>query len=273
VVTLLAGGAIAYLNGGVGADTTIYALAGVGAATLLIFLVNAIAAPMRLDRDQRNEIDDLRQERDKVLADLENAPKPHLRFVSTEVAQAQVVTSRPIGWAASAVGPHPTNDFARVQIANDPPTGLRGERARNVAGYITFSKPDGAVLIDRMLGRWAETPQRIETGRLGLSLEEAQLDIDPNGVPHPLDVSMKRSDDKDCFAFNFENSHAADLRLEKHRLQGNQFQVRIVLRGDNTDEVVGNFVLRNHGVGRGMEFALADDEAMRDLPAPAPRKR
>jgi hypothetical protein len=98
--------------------------------------------------------------------------------------------------ALSAVGPPPApNDFARVQIANEPPPGLRGECAEKVAARITFRTQDGDVLLAGMLGRWAETPQRIERGRLGLSLEETQLDIDANGVPHPVDVAMKAIED------------------------------------------------------------------------------
>lgn len=205
----------------------------------------------------------------------EGQPRPHLRFVSTEVAEAHVITgavalglpprSPLAAQSLSAIGPSPgsrspsTSNFVRVQIANDPPAGLRGQRAERVAAHITFAKPDGSVLIDRMLGRWAETPQQIETGRLGLSLEEAQLDIDPNGVPHPLDVAMKQPADMDCFAFNFENSQAADLRLEKQRLHGRELLVKIVLRGANTPAVMGEYVLKNHGADRSIELFSVDD--------------
>lgn len=135
--------------------------------------------------------------------------------------------------------------FARLHIANDPPAGQLGETASQVAARITFADCDGNVLIDRMIGGWSETPQRAETGRLGLSLTKAQLDLPANGVPHPVDIAMRAPGDPDCYAYNFENSNAPGLQLDKHRLVDDEFVVTVTVRGDNTEGVSETYVLRN----------------------------
>lgn len=234
---------------------------GLGTAVVIAVLVFAVLVTRALLVTQR----DLDESRD--------APRSYLTFETTEVAQAHVSTglialgapvSSPLAaQALTATGPSiasqsvavPVADFARVQVSNSPPVGQRGQLAPKVAARITFARTDGTELVSRMIGRWAETPQRIESGRLGLSLDEAQLDIDCNGLPHPLDVAMKYPGDEDCYAYNFENSVASDLRVEGHRLRGSEFRVTVLLRAaDNADPVEGHFILRNHGRGRSVEL-------------------
>jgi hypothetical protein len=190
---------------------------------------------------------------------------PNLRFVDTEVAEAGIaartVASSTIPWTASDVssvvtaptsGPElvRVHRFARVRVVNEPRPGARGIRADRVAATLDFMKPDGTPILPGIAGRWAETIQRAETGRLGLSLEEAQLDIDPNGLSHPLDIAMKRQDDEFVYAYNFENSHAEDLALPKHEIsEPCPIHVRVTLRPANGDAVVGRF-LDQRGEGR-----------------------
>jgi hypothetical protein len=143
------------------------------------------------------------------------------------------------------------NWFGRVRVANDPGPGRRCPRADRVAATIDFLTPDGEVILGGMTGRWAETVQRAETGRVGLSLDEAQLDIDPNGLAHPLDVAMKQPQDAHFYAYNFENSTEPALLLDKHRIGPHgDVHVRVTLRPANGDAVIGNFVLRSEGAGR-----------------------
>ncbi len=87
-----------------------------------------------------------------------------------------------------------TNHHVRALVANDPDEHV-GECARKVAATIAFidDTTDDDLLFE--MGRWAETPQRAETGRLGLSLEEWQLDIDANALLHALDIAMKAPED------------------------------------------------------------------------------
>ena len=204
-----------------------------------------------------------RQARER-LAEMEAAPFPHLRFVSTEVEPARIVSMVvPFGAAGpspAAEGTEPGDgyaNFARVQIANDPPSGVRGQRAERVAATITFTAPDGTVLLEGMLGRWAETLSRLETGRMGLSLDESQLDLEANGVPHPLDIAMHCPGDRGCYAYNFENSRAVDLRLPTHLLDGSEIHVTVVLRSANADEVQGEFLLRNGGPAGSLALEMA----------------
>ena len=151
--------------------------------------------------------------------------------------------------ASGSVGPggqpaEPRNRFARVRIANDPGESV-GECARRVVAMITFLDDAGSTIFGPMTGRWAETPQRAETGRLGLTLDESQIDIDANGLPHPLDVAMKVPGEKGFYAFNHENSSAADLRLPPHRLTVDHCRVRVVVRPANGRATTATFVLSN----------------------------
>jgi hypothetical protein len=137
--------------------------------------------------------------------------------------------------------------------------------ASKVVGRISFVEPDGTVAIDKMLGRWAESPQRAETGRLGISLDEVQLDIEPNGLPHPLDIAMKRVQDSSIYVVNDDNSAAPEFCLSKHELNRDEYTVRVSLRGSNTDEIVADFTLRNGGTGKSITLSpLQTQEVIND---------
>lgn len=60
---------------------------------------------------------------------------------------------------------------------------------------------------------------------------------------------MKRTNDAHFYAFNDDNSHAPDLRLPDHRLDGDRYRVRITLRGANADPIEQEFELSNGGAG------------------------
>ena len=182
---------------------------------------------------------------------------PILRFVGVDNDTAAVVSQATSGGGAHSASLAVTetmmvvstvSDFVRVQVVNDPGNG-RGERANRVIGRIAFLDSSGELLIPEIVGRWAETPQRMETGRVGISLEEAQLDIDANGLPHPLDIAMKRTEDSHFYAFNHENSLANGLLLPKHEIDADECTVRVTLRPANGDEVAAYFTLVNEGAG------------------------
>ncbi|MGC9974727.1 MAG: hypothetical protein ABSC36_04985, partial [Gaiellaceae bacterium] len=127
----------------------------------------------------------------------EIAPRPFLAFKNTEVAEASEVLIASTGQRYRPVTPEGrpvVNQHARVFVANDPPSGRQGVLAWQVTAQITFER-DGSPIISEMVGRWAEKKQHGETGHLGLTLESAQLDIEPNGLPHSLDIAMKGADD------------------------------------------------------------------------------
>ena len=194
-------------------------------------------------------------------------PRPHLVFVGTEAAMAATITGPAIpmvtagtaSWstispAASGVaGPGtalPINHYVRVRVANDP-----GERVGECAGAVTatiaFLDDGGRQLIPEMIGRWAETRQRVETGRLGLTMEESEIDIEANGRPNPLDIAMKAPTDTHFYAFNHENSQARDLRLDAHRIDIARCRVCVTVRAGNSVPIGRTFLLRNAGVGGG----------------------
>jgi hypothetical protein len=173
--------------------------------------------------------------------------RPYLVFSGVDNSQASVVTGvmRPSGTTLLIQHVNAQHDFVRVNVANDPPAGVVGATAEKVVARITFTADDGSTPVHEMLGRWAETPQRMETGRVGISLEEVQLDIEANGLPHPIDIAMRKPGDTSCWAFNDENSAALDLQLPKHELIQSRYLVRVSVRGSNTETTSAGFVLTN----------------------------
>lgn len=174
-------------------------------------------------------------------------PQPHLWFAEPEVLPADNIVLGEVPSSGQKVRFRTGSAvFARVNVVNDRPAGMPGATAQHVAATITFRADDGSHPVNEMLGRWAETPQRGETGRMGLSLDESQLDIAANSVRHPLDIAMKIDGDSVCFAYNHENSTAADLRLPKHALSDSMYLVRVTLRGANVDPISADYVLTNN---------------------------
>jgi len=173
--------------------------------------------------------------------------RPYLVFSGVDNAQASVVTGvlQPTGTTVLMRHVNVLHDFVRVNVANDPPAGIIGGTAEKVVARISFVAEDGATPVHQMLGRWAETPQRMETGRVGISLEEVQLDIEPNGLPHPIDVAMRKPGEASCWAFNDENATALELRLPKHELIQPRYTVHVSIRGSNTEVFIAEFLLVN----------------------------
>jgi hypothetical protein len=181
---------------------------------------------------------------------------PQLAFVGTEVEDATTLVTAvmPVtGFAPAASaavapltgGAPQTNRYARVRVANDP-GGRIGECARQVATRITFLSDAGKPLLSNMIGRWAETPQRAQTGHFGLTLQESQLDIEANTLPHSLDIAMKVPGADHFYAYNHENSAVIDLRLAKHRIAEAKCRVQVTLYPANGRPVSGTFVLRSY---------------------------
>jgi hypothetical protein len=251
-------------------------LGGGALALVLLFLALGVTAARRQRDELWKEVADLRWR----ILELENPPRPHLVFRGTQRAPATFVYQSvpfPAGvmgpvmsMTATGTGPPgptaggtvsadagPTqpigaspviHDFVRVFVANDPPAGAVGAVAEKVFANVAFVAVKGDTALE-MLARWAEAPQRAQTGHVGISLDDAQLDIEPNGLAHPLDIAMKRRGDICFYAVNSENSAATEFCLPKHELTYPEYIVRVSLRGSNTDEVVGEFILRNEGFG------------------------
>jgi hypothetical protein len=189
---------------------------------------------------------------------------PRLLFVDVDNDRARVIRGGPSGVESGTASPGAvtrgpnkmTNHFVRVQIANDPGGAQLGTRADRVVGRIAFLNEKDEPLIPEIVGRWAETLQHFETGRAGISLDEVQLDIDANALPHPLDIAMKRPGDAHFYAYNHENWTAPDARLEKHRVDVKECRVRVRLRPTNAGETVAFFQLENGGAGDGLRLSM-----------------
>lgn len=182
-------------------------------------------------------------------------PRPHVRFGDANIAGAAVI-AMPMPWAgvqsASANAPQVQSAavFARIDVANDPPPGRVGARAERVTGEIEFLDVDCRPLL-KLQGRWAETKQRAQRDEMNLSYETVQIDIDANGLAHPLDIAM-RTVDGSCFAFNDDNSEWMNLEKPDHRLDGESFLVRVTLRGVNVERMTKTFRLTNKVSGLGL---------------------
>jgi hypothetical protein len=231
-------------------DDSVWTLPAVLLATLLVLTLNAA---LRLAKE---------------LVAYETAPRPFLCFADTEVEGAGVHVFAHGAGATGAQGRLSTADgvpvvylFARIGIKNNPPAGSKGLKAEKVAAFVTFER-DGAPVVSDMVGRWSETDQRAETGRLGISLESAQLDIEPNGLRHPLDIAMKDPDDSSCYAYNEDNSSGVGLRLPSRELVGEEFTVHVQLRGSNTDEISASFLLKNGGAGSGISLERIEEQGV-----------
>jgi hypothetical protein len=173
--------------------------------------------------------------------------RPYLVFSGVDNSQASVVVGlrQPSGTSYVIHQVEVPHDFVRVNVTNDPPPGVVGATAEKVVARITFTADDGSVPVHEMLGRWAETPQRMETGRVGISYEEVQLNIEPNGLPHPIDIAMRKPGETSCWAFNDDNSAALSLRLPRHELLQTRYRVRVSVRGSNTETISADFILNN----------------------------
>ncbi len=207
---------------------------------------------------------------------------PCLRFVGVDRAEATVYQavqlSAGIAAAQSAsaapmmVATGSTNLFLRVQVANDP--GQDGEcpTARQAVASIVFRDHNTGEKLLSFYGRWAETSQRAETGKMGLSLDETRIDLEPNGQPYTLDVAMKIPGALDFYAYNHENSTAPDARLPAHRIDVRKtswVDVEITIRPTNRGAITGRFWLVDEGAN-GIRLQKVEEEA---LPLRAARLR
>ncbi len=139
----------------------------------------------------------------------------------------------------------PENQYVRVVVKNEPTSGF-GTDAEHVAAQIEFVGANGTALLT-MAGRWAEAAQRLETRRFGITHEAEELTIRANGVRHELDIALKAPGDKHFYACNDENAHAAQHRLDQHRLDVAECQVHVTLRASNASTIEGLFALHNDG--------------------------
>ena len=197
----------------------------------------------------------------------ETAPRPYLQFRDGETELAEVLslphpaltTTEYQGGTVSyptiaaptvMMGSHGVRAFARARIANAPPSSRRGERAERVTATVRYFN-DRESQLREIQGRWAETRQRAQRPDLNLTLDTVQLDIDANGLPHPLDVAMVDPLGGGIWAFNDDNAGAPSCELESHRLGPGPFLVEITLCAANApDPVVGVYALEFGGVGK-----------------------
>ena len=142
------------------------------------------------------------------------------------------------------------NEYVRVLVRNEPISGF-GPPAEHVAARIQFLELDQDTVLLEISGRWAEAPQRLDTGHIGITHAAEQLTIHANGTTHELDIALKAPGDTHFYASNDENSQAINHRLPPHRLDVSGCRVRVSLRAANAPSISGLFFLTNdaeHGL-------------------------
>ena len=229
--------------------------------TVIWFVLIVIEGAFRLHHDAGAEVRQLGAnlaDREEQIAALE-ATKPRLVFKGTEIDRdARAVAFEVIrGERVGYVDPTPAS-WSRVRIANDP--GDRaGSVAQDVAALVTFFEMDGLTQLVEIEGRWASEKQAPEMDRIGLSKEGRTVHMPANGDDHfPLDIAMKFDGEPECYAYNDENGKSGSMRLAKHRLVGTDFNVRVRVKGTNTERLTGWFRLRNLGAGQPVVLQISE---------------
>jgi hypothetical protein len=149
---------------------------------------------------------------------------------------------------------HSPRRFARVQIANAPPVGVRGENAKEVAAELTFSGSGGTPL--RMGGHWCLHSQ-LDSGK---AVWNAPIDLPANGQPQALDIAMQDPLDGATYAFNDLNRKELSARLPAHALAGKECRVTVRLRPSNDrQETCATFRLHLGGKDDPMRVEKVED--------------
>ncbi len=152
--------------------------------------------------------------------------------------------------------------FAHVDVRNSHSSPGEGVEAKDAIGEVTFyDASDGEVLLGPLRGRWRESDPPPELSPYKTHPTADAIDLAPNeSIPHELDVAMKYPEEEECFAYNNANYWTANWsKLPAHRLNAEEMRVRVAITGSNFKPLVGWFVLRNPGVGGGLEISQVDD--------------
>lgn len=189
----------------------------------------------------------LRYERDELqrkLDDIKNA-RPNISYYDTQIettplsalmpALGRVVIGKPV--------------IARVRFMNKPESCVQGIDAPDLAAQISFYAQDNEQLFPTMVGRWANTKHQSQGA---LPNEVAQITLHPNGIPEPLLIALKYTDNESAHGLNVDNEKFSDWRDSSKQIPVGEWRLKVHLQGINVDKEFW-FVLKNKGIDKDLE--------------------
>jgi hypothetical protein len=160
--------------------------------------------------------------------------------------------------AAQGISSTATNvgaEFHHIKIANLPKGSLGRQTAEKVAGTVEICDENGKSLALRRIHRWAGSPQ--VPGFPYVADLQLPIDIEPNGISHPLDVVLKFDGDLDFFTHNNESVAKYGYRDPNYQFPPGTYIASISVSGKN---VVAQFRCRiiNRGRNTKLDVQLLD---------------
>jgi hypothetical protein len=214
---------------------------------ITLLSVGAIVAPFIAFHRVRLQRDASRRSYKKLTSsspNLEMNGSPYVDTRTTVLDQTLAVVGSPF--------------FAHAKFSNNPAERIPEATARDVVAEISIFNDDGhpALLEQPIYGRWGDTTQPSRLAASASSRELAQVEFEPNGLPHELNLALKYPEDSNCYAFNNESYDRLDWRLPKFRLDGSTFHVRVKLIGQRVEKEWW-FELINDGPNRGLRINIS----------------
>lgn len=143
-----------------------------------------------------------------------------------------------------AIGTTGSGRFVRILVRNE------GEGdARDLHASLDFRSTDGEPLFENPFpARWAGTEQPVLRGRFAhIGRELSEIMLPANGRPEGLDVIVRFQDDpgvgSGCYVWS-NDSMLAGVRRDEYRVEAEQFDVVVTLRGSNRVEASGTWRVR-----------------------------
>ncbi|MBI2852555.1 MAG: hypothetical protein HYX84_05600 [Chloroflexi bacterium] len=185
----------------------------------------------------------LRMKRDELqnqLDGIKNA-RPHIEF-DTLVAPETLKDAR----TGTVVG---IPILAKLLVTNKPISTLDRVDAPNVAAHIEFFGENQA-LFPLMVGRWANTQHQYQGA---LPNQVAQITLHPNGLPEPLLIALKYTDEGLAYGLNVDNEKMAGWRDPNKNIPVGTWRVKVHLQGINVEELAW-LTITNNGSGTNLEL-------------------
>lgn len=147
--------------------------------------------------------------------------------------------------------------FAHVVFENQKRLHRDTRTAERVVAHIVFYDTKDKDILNRdFIGRWGNSIKQPKT-REDLDVEENNhwVDMFPNGTRYELDIVMKHKSETNVFAFNNTSYWYPEFRGIENILDGNEFVVKVTLRGSNIDPKEFKFRLVNNGKNNNLDIS------------------
>lgn len=219
---------------------------------VLSFLYSLFITPREIWNELNEKINNLNQELNR----LQHAPRPNILFVDERIKKdIKLFTYEEYNFKINPIEMAKI-DVAQVSVSNQPERYNKGLVALNAHSIIKYYYRE--ILICKLdYGRWADNQQPA-----GLKMFET---LDPllrrslyaNGEKHWIDLVLKHEDDHYCYAFNAHTCRLYTDWKDPHlEIKADEFKVKVIINAEELeiDSAVGEFVIKNHGVGGSIEI-------------------